>query len=147
MSQLEYQVAIDATPEVVWQVLTDLASYPAWNRYASQARGELRVGADIEIVVHLGRSTQRVNNRVLEITPPRRLCWVSRSWYSVLVYGVRCRTITPQADGKTLFREEETMRGPLRGVVVGILKHQLLEGLRAECESVKAEAERRAAAV
>jgi len=144
MRHVDYQVRIDAPPVLVWQILTDLANYPAWNQYASQAQGQLQVGGNVEIVAKLGRSAQRVNNRVLVLEPPNRLCWESLNWYHALVYGVRCRTLTPQPDGKTLFREEEAMYGPLAGLVHGLLRRQLLNGLRMECESLKVEAERRA---
>ena len=139
---IEYQVLIYAPVAHVWQVLTTFDRYGEWNRYAPEARGTLAVGATVEIVAHLGSSRQRVNNRVLEIVPECRLCWVSLNWYQFLVRGTRCRFLEALPDGITLFRESEVMTGPLAPLVVGLLRSQLVAGLQAECESLKAAAER-----
>lgn len=139
---IDYQVLINAPAAHVWQVLTAFDRYGEWNRYAPEARGTLAVGATVEIVAQLGSSQQRVNNRVLEVVPERRLCWVSLNWYQFLVRGTRCRFLDPLPDGTTRFRESEVMTGPLAPLVVGLLRTQLAAGLQAECESLKAEAER-----
>lgn len=143
MWQQQFQVTIDAPPEAVWSVLTDLARYGEWNRYATSARGDLRLGGEVEIVVRLGDGQQRVNNRVTDISPNQRLCWESLNWYRVLVYGVRCRILEPGLNGTTLFREVEAMHGPLANVIKTFMATQMLDGLRRECESLKAEVERR----
>lgn len=143
MWQIHYQVTVQASPQQVWSVLTDLPSYPTWNRYSPTAQGDLRIGGFVEIVAQIGQSGQRVNNRVLELDAPHLLCWESRNWYHALAYGVRRRTLTLQPDGTTLFREEETMYGPLAGIIRLALEKQLLAGLRLECECLKTETERR----
>lgn len=139
---IEHQVLINAPAAVIWDVLTRLDDYPSWNRYALQAHGQLVVGGEVEIVVRLGSGTQRVNNRVLEVSPQQRLCWVSLNWYQFLVRGTRCRVLEPLPDGSTRFRETEIMQGGLARLVVGLLRPQLAAGLQTECESIKAEAER-----
>ena len=45
------EVTIDAPPAEVWKVLVDLDRYPDWNRYATSAVGDLRVGGTVEIDV------------------------------------------------------------------------------------------------
>jgi uncharacterized protein YndB with AHSA1/START domain len=143
MWQQQYQVTIDAPPAAVWQVLTDLARYSEWNRYAISARGDLRPGGEVEIVVRLGSGQQRVDNRVTDLSSEQRLCWESLNWYRVLVYGVRCRFLEPGPDGSTVFREVETMHGLLAPVIKAFMATPMLDGLRRECESLKAEVERR----
>jgi uncharacterized protein YndB with AHSA1/START domain len=139
---IEHQVVINAPAQLVWQVLTTLERYGDWNRYATEAHGTLKAGGEVEIVARLGNGTQRVNNRVLEIIPEQTLCWVSMNWYQALVRGTRCRYLEPQTDGTTHFRERETMQGPFARIVVGLMRRQLAAGLQAECDSLKAEAER-----
>ena len=134
---------IDASPHEVWEVLVDLDRYPQWNRYATAAVGELRVGGEVEITVPRQREKYGpVNNRVTELVPDERLCWRSLSWYRLLVYGIRCRHIEARPDGTTVFREIETMHGPLAGLVRRSMAAQLLRGLQTECDSLQQEAER-----
>jgi uncharacterized protein YndB with AHSA1/START domain len=134
---------INASPHEVWDVLVDLDRYPAWNRYATAAVGDLRVGGEVEIMVpRQGGKYGPVNNRVTELVPNERLCWRSLSWFRFLVYGVRCRHIEPQPDGTTVFREIETMHGPLAGLIQRSMAAQLLSGLQAECDSLREEVER-----
>jgi len=139
----EAAVAIDAPPSEIWRVLVDLDRYPEWNRYATSAVGELRVGGEVEInVPRQGEKRGPVNNRVTELVINQRLCWRSLSWYKFLVYGVRCRHLEVQPDGSTIFREVETMHGSLAGVIQRAMAPQLLRGLQSECESLKEEVER-----
>jgi len=139
----EAVVTIDAPPCEIWRVLVDLDRYPEWNRYATSAVGELRVGGEVEInVPRQGEKRGPVNNRVTELVINQRLCWRSLSWYKFLVYGVRCRHLEVQPDGSTIFREVETMHGSLAGVIQRAMAPQLLRGLQSECDSLKEEVER-----
>jgi len=136
-------VTINAPPNDVWKVLVDIDRYPQWNRYATSAVGELRVGGEVEISVpRQGEKRRAVNNRVTELVVDQRLRWRSLSWYRLLVYGRRCRHLEAQPDGSTLFREVETMHGPLAGVIQRAMATQLLLGLQTECDSLKQEVER-----
>jgi uncharacterized protein YndB with AHSA1/START domain len=142
----EASVVVHASPHAVWQVLVDIDRYPEWNRYATEAVGELRVGGEVRInVPRQGEKRGPVNNRVTELVTDHRLCWRSLSWYKFLVYGVRCRHLEAQPDGTTVFREVETMHGLLAGLIRRAMAPQLLRGLQAECDSLKEEVERRAA--
>ena len=42
--ELHTEIDIDATPEVVWQVLTELDRYPEWNPFITSSVGEPEVG-------------------------------------------------------------------------------------------------------
>jgi hypothetical protein len=139
----EANVTIAAPPCEVWKVLVDLDRYPQWNRYATSAVGDLRVGG--EVVINVPRQKEKrgpVNNRVTELVVDHRLCWRSLSWYQFLVYGIRCRHLEVQPDGTTVFREVETMHGILSGVIRRAMAPQLLRGLHAECDSLRDEVER-----
>ena len=136
----EASVTINASPHDVWQVLIDIDRYPQWNRYATEAVGELRVGGEVTInVPRQGEKRGPVNNRVTELVIDQRLCWRSLSWYKFLVYGIRCRHLEAQPDGTTVFREVETMNVLLAGTNQRAMAPQLLRGLQAECDSLKEE--------
>ena len=42
MQQLDAHADIDASPEKVWAVLSDLASFPQWNAFIVRAAGVTR---------------------------------------------------------------------------------------------------------
>jgi uncharacterized protein YndB with AHSA1/START domain len=51
MRELTAEIEIAASPDRVWEVLTDLDAYPAWNPFIRRASGELREGARLEVVI------------------------------------------------------------------------------------------------
>ena len=55
-------IDIGATPERVWAVLTDFASYPAWNPVFCEASGELAVGIQITL-----KTIQPRNDRTMTV--------------------------------------------------------------------------------
>src|SRR3954470_22514684 len=73
--EMRTSIDLDATPERVWEVLTDVPAYPDWTPVLISAEGVLAVGGRVVFgfpPLHpLLRSTVPV--RVLEVTPGRRL--------------------------------------------------------------------------
>jgi len=73
-------IDVDATPERVWDVLTDVPAYPAWSPVLTSADGAFAVGGRVVFgfprLHRLLRST--VPATVLEVTPGRRLRYVLR---------------------------------------------------------------------
>ena len=49
MKRIQREIEIAATPEHVWDVLTDFASYPEWNPFIRSIAGEPRAGARLEV--------------------------------------------------------------------------------------------------
>jgi hypothetical protein len=145
MWQAEYTVIINAPPEAVWRVLTDLDRYSHWNAYSTSAKGDLRVNGVVTIEAMLGREKQRVNNRVLELIPHERLCWQSMNIYRWLVTGKRCRTLTPLPDQTTRFQQHEVFTGILAGVIRKIYESRIRAGIKIESDALKREVERREA--
>jgi hypothetical protein len=73
-------IEIAATPERVWAVLTDFASYPAWNPVFCEASGELAVGNQITLKTIQPRNdrTMTVKVKVVAARPAAELRWESR---------------------------------------------------------------------
>lgn len=136
-----HELEIAASDVVVWRVLTDLERYPEWNSYSPRAEGELRVGGIVRIEARLGDEVQLVDNRVLELEEPRRLCWQSMNWYRFLVRGTRCRELTPISEGRTHFRHHEIMEGPLAKLVERVYRPRIEAGLETMDEALRQAAE------
>lgn len=45
--EIKTEIQIDATPERVWEILTDFDAYPTWNPFIKSITGEVNVGNTI----------------------------------------------------------------------------------------------------
>lgn len=51
LTSISVETRIEASAEAVWAVLTDFASYPQWNPFICQFKGNLALGAKVEVVL------------------------------------------------------------------------------------------------
>ena len=101
--QLESEVEVQASPERVWEVLTNFAAYPDWNPF---------------IV------------RVLEAEPARRLRWLGHLLVPGLFDGEHRFTIEPAGPGRARVTQQETFRGLLAPLLLAFIAGPTLEGFR-----------------
>ncbi len=103
-------IEIDAAPERVWAVLTDLASYPEWHPVYRKVDGQALAGSRIRIESTHPRSGNSVSFKVTVLTaePPSELTW--RHSTAGLMFGVHSFVLSPIAGGTQLV-QSETYRG------------------------------------
>jgi hypothetical protein len=68
-------VEITASPERVWQVITDFAEFPAWNPMTPGMVGELKEGAKLKGKLGLGPATVPFFPTLLTVEPNVELRW------------------------------------------------------------------------
>ena len=135
------EAEIDASPEVVWDVLTDFESYPDWNPYVTSARGTLREGATLHLRREPpGDGSKTADAEILIVRENRKLEWQVRK----LVAGVldeeqifRTKRIAPTMTNLV----EETRLEGLLAPVTGT--DDARRGLRLMILALAREAERR----
>jgi len=131
---------IDATPDVVWEVLADFSAYGEWNPWLTTAVGACEVGAKVTATVVLGDQTRSAQHRVLEVAPLQRLCWRDAGWTTLFVKGRRCRIIEVEDGGVTL-RNELKIWGPFVWLADKKYGDALLDGIKAETLAVRQRSE------
>lgn len=106
---------VDAPPEAVWAVLTDVEAYPEWNPHVRFASADLTAGGRLEIQVQVGGGRVRsMPVRVVAFDPPRRLAWVGRAGTRWLFEGRHSFELDPLDDGaRTRLTNAERARGLL----------------------------------
>jgi hypothetical protein len=79
-AELTTFVDLDATPERVWQVLTDLPAYAEWNPFVTEAGGAFVVGDRLSVSVPPVNAfvPSKLRPTVVEVVPCRRLRLRSR---------------------------------------------------------------------
>jgi len=112
MRQVTAEIQIDASPERVWAVLTDLARYAQWNPLFREASGQIVVGGRLTLKA-VQPATERlmtVRPRVLAAEPGRELRWAAS--LPGIMTGEHSFTLS-SADGGTHLVQTETYRGLL----------------------------------
>lgn len=107
-------IEIHAPVEVVWQVLTDFASYPDWNPLIRRLHGRPKVGQRVTILVKPpGGRGLAFAPVVLAWRPPHELRWRSTLISRRLFSGEHGFRLEPIADDRVRFVQDETFRGAL----------------------------------
>lgn len=72
-------VTVEASRETVWGILTDFEGYERWNPLITDAEGDARLGAEIQVDIHPPDSdTQHLSPEITILRPNRKLAWMSR---------------------------------------------------------------------
>jgi hypothetical protein len=105
-------IQIDAPPEAVWAVLTDLGRYPDWNPLFREASGRVAVGSRITL-----RSVHPANGRLTTVKPKITVAdpGAELRWLSSLpgIIGGEHRFALTPADGGARLEQSETFHGLL----------------------------------
>jgi hypothetical protein len=137
------EIGIDASPERVWERLTDFDSFPAWNPFIRRARGRLEPGEELDIRLRLARRlTVPFRPRVTAVVPGRELRWLARLGAPHVFDVERSFVIEPRAQGGVRFVQSELCTGVLTPVLfAGPLQAWLYRGYDALNLAIRAQAE------
>jgi hypothetical protein len=140
--QLQAEVEVQASPERVWEVLTDFAAYPDWNPFIVKASGELVPGARLELHMRLaGRRPMTLRPEVLDADPGRTFRWLGRLLMPGVFDGEHRFTIQPTGPGRVRVIQHEEFRGLLAPLVLAMIAKPTLESFHRMNDALKARAE------
>ena len=117
-------IDIDASPQAVWEVLTDFRSYSEWNPFMDRIEGTPEVGS--KLVVHMAPNGGRgmtFKPTVLAATPGHELRWIGKLVFGGLFDGEHSFVLTPNANGTTHLAHSERFSGVLVSLLGGTLKN------------------------
>ena len=114
MKELRTQIEIEATPERVWEILTDFDAYPEWNPFIQAIEGEAAPGSKLEVRIEPpGGRAMRFKPTVLEAAPRQELRWLGRVLVPGLFDGEHSLRIEPIDDSRVRFVQAERFTGVL----------------------------------
>jgi hypothetical protein len=123
MRVLENTVDIAATPDQVWDVLTDFAEYEEWNPFITSITGPPDLGGRLAVsLTPPGGRTIVMKPTVRAVDPNRRFAWLGRLGVPWVFDGTHEFLMEPRSDGTTVFTQRETFRGALVPFVGGVLR-------------------------
>jgi hypothetical protein len=131
------EIEIAATPDVVWQVLTEIDRWPSWNPQVRSASLEGSLDEGSEFRWKAGPGT--IRSTITHVEQPRKVAWTGRT---LSIKAIHVYVLEPR-DGTTLVRTEESYDGIVARVFRRPLQKTLDRALEDGLRDLKAEAERR----
>lgn len=140
--KIEERIGVQASPERVWEVLSDLEGWKDWNPLNPKVEGRLAIGAELTVEQRWpGQGVDVVKARVLDWIPQEQIHWrtsMARGW----VWTVRYLEIEPLGPNNCLFSCGELFGGLLGGFVAKRMRPSIRQGLKSLCEALRVEAEK-----
>jgi len=131
--ELRTTTNIDASPEVVWEILTDFQAYGEWNPFIREIEGVAQKGARLRVRMTPPEGKAMNFKPVVQSAEPAlELRWLGRLWLPRLFDGEHVFELEPDADGSTRLTQRETFRG----VLVPFLAHSLNTNIRLAFEQM-----------
>ena len=139
MKFYESSADIKATPERIWELITDGPNLAAWDNGVVRVEGTIAPGETIKVVSE-ANPDRTFPVKVTEFEPGRRMVW-SGGMPLGLFKGVRTFTLTPDGNGGTKVHVREEYTGPLLPMIwrsipdLGPSFEKFTTGLKAKAES------------
>jgi hypothetical protein len=108
---LQASIQINATPQRVWAVLTDLPGYRRWNPFIISSSGTVRTGATLTNRMHDATGTTTFTPVIQVVEPGRELRWIGRVGPGGIFDGQHTFTIQRLGPGRVLFTQRENFTG------------------------------------
>ena len=100
---------IHATPDTVWQVLTDVEAYEDWNSTLVSLEGEIVEASKLELVAKIAPN-RKFKPTVATVSPLQGMVWEDGG---NVFKGVRTFTLTPHGEDGTAFTMKEAYTGAM----------------------------------
>lgn len=116
---IEHRITTSASPETVWQVVTDFDRYSQWNPFVVGCECDLQVGNPIimQVVLGEGKSPREQTEYVSAVGPGMHFAYTSPKNPGVLLRSYRSHDVEVE-NGSTVYRS----RFELHGWLVPLLK-------------------------
>lgn len=138
MKEYKASTTIQASPEKIWAVLTDGASWPQWDPSCDRIEGRIAAGEKLKAFTKLSPG-RAFPVKVSEFVPHQKMTW-SGGMPLGLFKGVRTFTLTPRGD-QVEFTLHEVFSGPMLALIGGSIPdmteafQQFAEGLKRRAEA------------
>lgn len=130
--ELHTEVEIDAPPEAVWQVLTDLDQYPDWNPFIVSAEGRAEVGEKLTNRMQPpGGRGITFKPVVTVVEPSLTFEWLGRLGLPGIFDGRHRFDLTPNETGGTVVTHSEQLDGILVRFMRSSLDTETMAGFEA----------------
>ncbi len=144
MKRICTTINIQAAPEDVWEVLSDIKEYQTWNPFITRASGKLQVGEVLEVDFKTSNSL-KINLKpvILNSEVNREIRWKGQFWVKGLLDGEHLFRIEEMEDGSVHFINCEKFTGLLVPLFMYLIEEDTENGFKAMNEQLRIMAEKK----
>ena len=136
--EIKTSIQINATPDVIWSILTDFERYNDWNPFLKNIQGDVQVGNRIKVEA----GGMKFKPKILVFDENKELRWIGKFLFKGLFDGEHRFLIEDNGNGTSTFQHEESFKGVLVGLFAKKLDTDTKEGFEAMNQQLKLLAER-----
>jgi hypothetical protein len=141
MKEIRGSIDIDAPMGRVWQIVTDLKSYPKWNPWITRADGESSVGSKVAVTIKApGRKDTNFVSEVLKVQPNQEI-HMSGAVIKGMLRSDHLFKFEAMGEGKTRVFQSVEFTGAMSPMIGGLVRDQqkglelMNEALKIRCEA------------
>ena len=142
-AEIKTEIAINASPAKVWEVLTDFGNYPSWNPFIKSVTGPVKVGNKITARIEPPEASgMTFKPTILVFEPNKELRWLGKLLFAGLFDGEHKFELINAGNGTSKFIQSEKFRGILVPLFEKQLNDNTKRGFEAMNKKLKEVAER-----
>jgi len=142
MRNLETDVTISASPEVVWDILMDHEAYPEWNPFIIQISGPTQPGENLTV------NLKQPDGKSMEFKPlvlanerEKEFRWIGKLFVKGIFDGEHYFLLESAGPNESHFTQGENFTGILSGLMMKMIGKSTLAGFENMNEALKKQAE------
>lgn len=136
------KVEINAPIDLVWDILTDLESYPDWNPFTTHAESSLRVGEKVKLHVNLPKRGDRKHvEEVRSISKPNQMVWKAKYGGSMMLKKRREQNLEKINRTTCTYQTSDAFYGTVTPIVLSLFEDDLVNGFNDMAYALKDRAE------
>lgn len=142
--EISTEITIAASPEKIWEILTDFNKYPNWNPFIKSIQGEAKVGQKITARIEPpDASGMTFKPTVLCFDTAKEFRWLGHLLFPGLFDGEHKFELIDNNNGTTTFIQSEKFKGILVPLFKKMLEVNSRNGFILMNEKLKELAERK----
>ncbi len=142
MRQVYTQIQINASPDRVWEILTDFYSYPEWNPLIRSLSGTMRPGENFQTSIQLpGSKPMNFRPVCLKWEPGKAFSWKGKLLMRGIFDGEHQFELSEPEPGKTTLVHKENFSGILVPLIWKKIEPATQEGFILMNQALKERAE------
>ena len=143
---IDHDLEINAPPEKVWEVISDLDSYGEWNPFVLECRSTLKPGDPLRMKVKLGSGVRQEQERVASYNEGVGFSYRMEPPPLGALASYRSHKIVPLGEGRSRYISHFELNGWLSPVVKAFVGSKLQAGFDGMSHGIKDRAEALASA-